>query len=252
MIIIMKTTGHKSLLFLAFLFFFLSFGLLANNLKFSSTGFKSSKELESDKIISDIINSSGEWDYKTDMAVWFGQEVQRPSTQLARLVNKNPEFLAEEKTNVLAAESGEKWIEIDLSRQRLLAHEGERIVYDFPVSTGLPWMPTVTGEFRIWAKVRAQRMSGGVGNDYYDLPNVPFVQYFYKGYGLHGTYWHNDFGIRPRSHGCVNLSISDAEKLFYWANPPMPEGQSFLRVPEGQGTRVVVHGATPTNDLTIN
>lgn len=245
----MKITDHRGLLLLSSLFFFLSFGLLADNLKFSSINFKHSKELESDKIISNIVNSNGEWDYKTDKAVWFGQEVRRPSAQLAWLVNKNPEFLAEEKANVLAAESGEKWIEIDLAKQKLLAHEGERIVYNFPVSTGLPWMPTVTGEFRIWAKVRAQRMSGGTGGDYYDLPNVPFVQYFYKGYGLHGTYWHNDFGIRPRSHGCVNLSISDAEKLFYWANPPMPEGRSFLRVPEEQGTRVVIYGNTPTKDL---
>jgi lipoprotein-anchoring transpeptidase ErfK/SrfK len=40
--------------------------------------------------------------------------------------------------------------------------------------------------------------------------------YFYKGYGLHGTYWHNNFGT-PMSHGCVNLSIPDAEWLYYWA-----------------------------------
>jgi lipoprotein-anchoring transpeptidase ErfK/SrfK len=40
--------------------------------------------------------------------------------------------------------------------------------------------------------------------------------YFYRGYGLHGTYWHNNFGT-PMSHGCVNLSTPDARWLFSWA-----------------------------------
>ena len=41
------------------------------------------------------------------------------------------------------------------------------------------------------------------GPGYY-LPGVPYVMYFYQGYGLHGTYWHDNFG-QPMSHGCVNL-----------------------------------------------
>ena len=39
----------------------------------------------------------------------------------------------------------------------------------------------------------------------YSLLDVPFVQYFHKGFALHGTYWHDEFG-RKRSHGCVNLA----------------------------------------------
>ena len=85
--------------------------------------------------------------------------------------------------------------------------------------------PTVAGTYEIYVKYEKTRMTGGVGADYYDLPDVPYVMYFHKGYGLHGTYWHSNFGT-PMSHGCVNLSISDAQWLYNWAQI---------------GTRVVSH-----------
>lgn len=58
------------------------------------------------------------------------------------------------------------------------------------------------------------------GPGYY-LPDVPYVMYFYRGYGLHGTYWHNNFGV-PMSHGCVNLRTEDAAWLFDWASVGTP------------------------------
>lgn len=112
-----------------------------------------------------------------------------------------------------AASGDERWIDVDLSEQRLYAYEGETLVNSFLVSTGTWRYPTVIGTFRIYVKLRYADMSGP---DYY-LPNVPYVMYFYKGYGLHGTYWHNNFGT-PMSHGCVNLSVSDAAWLYNWAS----------------------------------
>jgi lipoprotein-anchoring transpeptidase ErfK/SrfK len=41
--------------------------------------------------------------------------------------------------------------------------------------------------------------------------------YFYRGYGIHGTYWHSNFG-HPMSHGCINLPTEEAEWLFHWAS----------------------------------
>jgi len=101
---------------------------------------------------------------------------------------------------------------VDLSEQRLIAYEGKRPVFQTSVSTGLPSTPTVTGRFRIYLKLRYRTM---YGPGYY-LPNVPYVMYFYRGYSLHGTYWHSNFG-RPMSHGCINLSIADAKWLYEWA-----------------------------------
>jgi lipoprotein-anchoring transpeptidase ErfK/SrfK len=102
---------------------------------------------------------------------------------------------------------------VDLSDQMIYAYEGDQIVASFLVSTGTWQYPTVTGQFHIYVKYLYADMAGP---GYY-LPDVPYVMYFYDGYGLHGTYWHSNFGT-PMSHGCINLSIPDAEWLFYWAD----------------------------------
>jgi len=129
----------------------------------------------------------------------------------------------------------EKWIEIDLSEQKVIAWEGERPVMTFITSTGLPNTPTVQGQFRIYEKLLATRMSGPG----YDLPGVPHTMYFHGGYALHGAYWHNNFG-QPMSHGCVNLSLPDAETLFDWAEPVLPEGVTYLAATsDNPGTLVV-------------
>jgi hypothetical protein len=110
--------------------------------------------------------------------------------------------------------SGEgRWIDVDLGDQTLTAYEGSDPVMRFLVSTGTVAHPTVTGQFRIWVKLESTRMKGPG----YDLKDVPYTMYFYEGYGLHGAYWHNNFGT-PMSHGCVNLSPSDSAWLFNFAS----------------------------------
>jgi lipoprotein-anchoring transpeptidase ErfK/SrfK len=106
-----------------------------------------------------------------------------------------------------------RWIDVDLSEQKVVAYEGEEAVRTFIVSTGTWLHPTVTGQFRIYVKLRSTPMAGP---GYY-LPGVPYTMYFYEGYALHGTYWHHNFGT-PMSHGCVNLATPDAEWLFGFAS----------------------------------
>jgi lipoprotein-anchoring transpeptidase ErfK/SrfK len=106
----------------------------------------------------------------------------------------------------------EKWIDVDLSSQMLYAYEGDTIVRSFLVSTGTYLHPTVVGQFAVWTKLRYTDMSGP---GYY-LPDVPYTMYFYQGYGIHGTYWHDNFGT-PMSHGCVNMRTEEAGWLFNWA-----------------------------------
>jgi LysM repeat protein len=105
-----------------------------------------------------------------------------------------------------------KWIDINLSTQTLTAYSGQAAAFTTRVSTGTWRTPTVAGTFHIYVKHVSTHMSGPG----YSLPNVPYTMYFYRGYGLHGTYWHNNFGT-PMSHGCVNLSTPDARWLFNWA-----------------------------------
>ena len=105
-----------------------------------------------------------------------------------------------------------KWIDVNLSTQTVTAYEGQTPVYTALASTGTQWTPTVVGAYEIYVKYVSTTMSGP---GYY-LPNVPYTMYFYKGYGLHGTYWHSNFGA-PMSHGCVNLATPDAEWFYNWA-----------------------------------
>lgn len=197
-------------------------------------------ELTSKEYVDRILSATGKFDPEASRAIWFNREVALPDPDLESRLANVPEMVLGENTS-------EKWIDIDLSTQHLFAHEGDRIVFDFPISSGLPWMPTVTGEFRIWAKIRSQRMTGGseANGTYYDLPNVPFVQYFYKGFGLHGAYWHNSFG-HPRSHGCVNISVPDAERLYYWTEPSLESNEyAKYNIAPNLGTKVIVRGTTP-------
>lgn len=101
------------------------------------------------------------------------------------------------------------WIDVNLTAQRTYAYKGKNLVRSFLVSTGTWIHPTVVGTYRVYVKYTAADMSGP---GYY-LPNVPYIMYFHQGYGLHGTYWHNNFGT-PMSHGCINLTIPDAQWLF--------------------------------------
>ncbi len=132
---------------------------------------------------------------------------------------------------------GEKWIEVNVTTQQVTAWEGNVPVMNFLTSTGLPNTPTVLGEYNIYWKLTATPMSGP---GYY-LPDVPYTMYFYAGYALHGTYWHNNFG-QPMSHGCVNLETGNAQQLFEWAGTALPPGQSQVTATaDNPGTLVVVH-----------
>jgi hypothetical protein len=155
--------------------------------------------------------------------------------------------------NVLGNTTGQKRIEINLSTQYLYAYEDNNLIYYFPVSTG-KWSPTPTGTFRTWIKLRYTRMTGGnkAWGTYYNLPNVPYTMYFYnelfpktQGYGIHGAYWHNNFG-HPMSHGCVNMRIEDVEKLYNWADPPTKAHTTYANE-NSPGTMVVIYGKTPNS-----
>lgn len=144
-------------------------------------------------------------------AVFAGKTITPPDMELI----DNDEVLS-----VLGIKDNEtaKHIFVDLKRQRLFAYEGTGLYMEAIISTGR-WGRTPIGNYNIWSKFRSTRMTGGSGSDYYDLPNVPYAMFFYGDYGIHGAYWHNNFG-HEMSHGCVNMRIVDSKKLFEWAQGP--------------------------------
>lgn len=191
--------------------------------------------------ISCIKDLSGKFEEGQTSGVFLGNSIPIPK-MLAQI---------KDQSAVLGENTKEKKIYIDLSTQRIFAKEDGKTVYEFPISSG-KWAPTPTGTFSIWGKLRYTRMSGGnpsIGT-YYNLPNVPFVMYFYngstpktRGFAIHGAYWHNNFG-RPMSHGCINMRIEDAGKLYAWANPQASENTTYA-ASDNPGTEVVIYGETP-------
>jgi hypothetical protein len=149
----------------------------------------------------------------------------------------------------LAPDGHEKWIDVDLTHQTLVAFEGTTPVFATLVSSGkrderdkTKDHPTPTGTFRVQSKHVTTTMDGDVAADApYSIEDVPWVMYFDGSYALHGAFWHANFG-HPMSHGCVNLSPADARQLFGWTEPRLPAGWHgvFARTP-ADGTRVVVH-----------
>jgi lipoprotein-anchoring transpeptidase ErfK/SrfK len=108
-------------------------------------------------------------------------------------------------------------IVVSTENQRIYAYQDGQMVRSHLASTGLPDTPTVKGDFKVYVKYTATDMSGP---GYY-LPQVPYTMYFYQGYGIHGTYWHNAFG-RQMSHGCVNLPTEEAQWFFNFAEVGTP------------------------------
>lgn len=165
-----------------------------------------------------------------------------------------PRYLAQsnDTPQVLGEANVAKRIEVDLTNQRLYAYEGDSKIFDFPISSG-KWNKTPKGVFKIWIKLRYTLMTGGSKalSTYYYLPNVPYTMFFYNeaypktdGYGIHGAYWHNNFG-HPMSHGCINMKEEDVAQIFYWANPDLQGRNSILASQSNPGTEVIIYGDAP-------
>jgi len=122
-------------------------------------------------------------------------------------------------------------VEVNLSQQKMDYFFNDVKIGSFPISTGRLNAPTPVGEFKILKKVPVKTYPTITGGSY---PNTKWNLMFKPSYYIHSAYWHNDFGIRPRSGGCINLRLSDAQLMY-----------KYLDV----GDLVKVYGKTPTKPL---
>ncbi len=149
----------------------------------------------------------------------------------------------------------ERWIDLNLTTQSLVAYLGDRPVYATLVSTGRirnERNPSVNhetpkGRFHILSKHVSATMDGDHAIfGAYSLEDVPYVQFFRGAFALHGAFWHDKFG-RPASHGCINLAPVDAHWLFDWTLPEVPRvWHAAYPSSVGGGTWLIIHGDTPT------
>jgi hypothetical protein len=164
--------------------------------------------------------------------------------------------------------AGQKRIEVDLSTQRLTCYEGSRIVFTTLVASGVGIsvveqeteegkvlvevdLTTHTGETSVLLKQPSRHMTNrpmkpedpppqvGV----FDLPGIPWNCFFdLSGTAVHGTYWHNDFGVK-RSHGCLNVSCEAARWVYRWAYPIGGYEDDFVQSSQRVGTPINIFGS---------
>jgi hypothetical protein len=163
------------------------------------------------------------------------------------LIRKSDLLIPDPQPLPKGLEAWERWIDVSLGKQMLVAYEGTRPVYTTLVSTGKKGSKedpydTPTGRWRIYSKHISTTMDGNSASDgNYSIQDVPWTMFFYGSYALHGAFWHRGFGA-VRSHGCVNLGPSDARWLFQWTTPFLPEGWHGVNATdESPGSTVIVH-----------
>lgn len=170
-----------------------------------------------------------------------------------RLVRESDVQLIEPRAPPEGVGEGDRWIDIDLTHQVLVAYDWKQPRYATLISTGRKKAPspdldyrTPTGLFRIRSKHLTATMDDDApGMPPYSLEDVPYVMYFEGAYAFHSAFWHDRFG-RPRSHGCINLAPRDAKWLYNWAGPDLPETwHGGVATESNPGTWVYVHGETP-------
>ncbi len=144
----------------------------------------------------------------------------------------------------------ERWVDVNVTTQTLVAYVGTRPVFATLVSSGKESTVkekdhrTPRGEWRIREKHVTTTMDGdgtAAGDLPYSIEDVPYVAYFHRSFALHGAFWHKNYGVRM-SHGCINLAPLDAKYLFFFTDPRVPPGWHGVFATEGRpGSRVVVH-----------
>ena len=167
-----------------------------------------------------------------------GTHIPNPPTATIKSVNRATGVVTGTATGTtvkppVSGPVADRWIDVDLSSQRLTAYQGKTAVFSALISGGLPNTPTVVGRFKVYVKLRTTRMRGPG----YDLPGVPWCSYiFWNGISIHGTYWHNNYGT-PMSHGCINLLPQAAKWIYRWTDPVVPYDKNYLKA---DGTPVIV------------
>jgi hypothetical protein len=164
-----------------------------------------------------------EFDYDKDglndwLERWFGSSIGKADTDGDGYNDFDEVMSGHSPVDISTPSKFSRSITIDRTSQRLYYLVDKVRILNLPVSTGMPNTPTPKGDFTVLSKVYSKHYKGAG----FDYPNTLWNIEFKKGMFMHTAYWHNDFGIRTRSHGCVNMRVADAELLYKYVNVGFP------------------------------
>lgn len=221
------------------------------------------KEKPSTPLAESCLKSNDEWVEPRKVLSLSGRVVDVAGARFAEL-GKTPSesshwlplrdlFRAEHRPRRGMAGTDTKWIHFTIGQGTLVTYRGDRAVFATLASPGIGGVPspgadplntrtTPVGTYRIQFKHRTDDMSPEQTEDRsYWIADVPFAMYFQQPFAIHVAYWHESFG-EPMSGGCINVSPRDGERLFSFADPPLPEGWYGVGASRefGLGTTVVI------------
>jgi lipoprotein-anchoring transpeptidase ErfK/SrfK len=150
----------------------------------------------------------------------------RPDLAEPRLRLAEVEFALSPETPpeipIAAVPIKDRLVLVGIAEQRMHVYEGDKLIYDFIVSTGEPGRPTAIGEFEILNKIEVAYAStwnldmpnwlgiywaGPLQNGIHSLPTVKHTGQ---------TLWDGYLGQRV-SYGCVILGEEESATLYQWA-----------------------------------
>lgn len=148
---------------------------------------------------------------------WFGSSIGKVDTDSDALADFDEVMEGSSPKKTGTSSIYKREIVVDRTTQQLFYYVDGIKIKTFPVSTGNPQTPTPAGSFTILKKLP---FVDYIGSDY-SYPHTPWNMRFKPGYYIHTAYWHNDFGKRTRSHGCINMRKEDAALLYKYVDLDM-------------------------------
>ncbi len=151
------------------------------------------------------------------LEIWFKSDLENFDTDGDGYSDGEEVKFGFDPTDPTPQKKFDRKIEVDRSTQRLNYYVDGVKIYNFPVSTGNPNSETPSGPFKITKKI-IEKTYRGPG---YNLAGVKWNMQFKPMYYIHAAYWHNDFGIKTHSHGCINMKEEDAKELYKYVDTDM-------------------------------
>lgn len=145
------------------------------------------------------------------------------------------------------AAGDQRWLDISVVTGTCVLYEGKRAVFATLVSVGQDRLgdpqttqSTARGTFTVLGK---HITAAGVDPESFGEPfrvyDVPWALELSSGQMLHGAYWHDRFGVEQGS-GNIAFSPPDAQRVWSWAAPEIPEGWHGVTQPPSTPTLVVI------------
>jgi len=141
----------------------------------------------------------------------------------------------------------QKWIDVSIITGTLVLYEGHKAVFATLVSVGRDRLgdpktsdSTAQGDFDVLGKhITAVGLDPTSLGEHGRIFDAPWAIELSSGQMMLGAFWQDRFGIE-HGPGAIEMSPSDAHKVWQWVDPQVPEGWHGVTQPD-PGKHVVVH-----------